>query len=178
LVALDRPHTSPRIQGFADWMVNEAIIASETGTFPIVQPRSQVANSPTSDGLGASTEEFAYCNSDVGGPGCENNRSQQFSFNTPYAAPDDAICGRVAYSAFHVSVGDSSGDVFPAHCAGDLSAQEKVLLYMLFDLGACVGDEPPPPPCTPITCPEGACGKVPNGCGGVIDCGTCGGPTN
>jgi hypothetical protein len=44
---------------------------------------------------------------------------------------------------------------------------------MLFDLGACVG-EIPPPTCTPdMACPAGACGLRPDGCGGTIDCGSC-----
>src|SRR5690606_9864653 len=89
---------------------------------------------------------------------------QQFSFNTPYAAPEDEICGRVAYSGFHVvseAGSDYAGVVFPEHCAGVLSDQEKVLLYMLFDLGACVSDQQAAPPeCSPITalsC-DGRCG--------------------
>ena len=106
---------------------------------------------------------------------------QQFSFNTPYGAPEGATCGRVAHSGFHVAT--TGGDnnpfqtvTFPSHCGGDLTSQEKVLLYMLFDLGACVGEEPLPPPCIPITC-EGVsgrrCGFTPDGCGQVLDCGPC-----
>ncbi len=65
--------------------------------------------------------------------------------------------------------------IFPDHCAGSLSDQEKVLLYMLFDLGACVGEPPPPPECKPTTCVElkAQCGFAPDGCGGVLDCGPC-----
>jgi hypothetical protein len=104
---------------------------------------------------------------------------QQFAFNTPYGAPEDAICGRVAYSGFHV-VGSSGANykdqVFPNHCAGNLTAQEKVLLYMLFDLGACVStDVPEAPTCTPRTIDDcsNRCGVIPDGCGGNIDCNTC-----
>jgi hypothetical protein len=102
-------------------------------------------------------------------------RTQQFSFNTPYGAPAEAICGRVAYSGFHVTIGDTENAIFPAHCTGDLTPQEKVLLYMIFDLAACVGEVPPPPDCTPNTC-EGLgaeCGFTGDGCGGVLDCGPC-----
>jgi hypothetical protein len=72
--------------------------------------------------------------------------------------------------------GNDNSDVqFPDHCTGDLSAQEKVLLYMLFDLNACVGEVPPPPECTPATCESlGAeCGFSSDGCGQVLDCGPC-----
>ena len=139
--------------------------------FTIDEPRSQA------DTLGANSEEFVYTSSlvdnamTVTGP-----KVQQFSFNTPYAAPDDAVCGRVAYSGFHVTLGDTTGKTFPTVCGtGDLTNQEKVLLYMLFDLATCVGDTPPPPMCTPKNCAEleVKCGFTGDGCGKVVDCGPC-----
>lgn len=182
-VSLGRDNASPRIENFTEWMIHEGVIEDEDDSFDIVDPRSQVSNSASSNGLGASSEEFVYCAS--GDNGCANQRAQQFSFNTPYGAPDDAICGRVAYSGFHVSAGGDGSAfarvVFPDYCEdetlgndGVLTDQEKVLLYMLFDLGACVGDSPPGSPCVPVECPKNACGFAPNGCGGVIDCGPCG----
>jgi hypothetical protein len=163
---------SPRIESFAAWMVNEGITTEESNhTFDLVEPRSMCI-SP-----GDHTEVFV--DGVTGSPGAVANRVQQFSFNTPYAAPEAAACGRVAYSGFHVAAESGGGSspfedvLFPAHCDGNLSSQEKVLLYMLFDLGACVGSDPPAPPCVPVSCPAGACGFMPNGCGGVLDCGTC-----
>ncbi len=45
-------------------------------------------------------------------------------------------CGRVLFSTYH--------------CEGDeqskLLAQEKALLYILLEVGVCVGELPPPPP--------------------------------
>lgn len=170
-----RPRVSPRIDGFASWLVNEGVVTGPDGDpltpeyeFAITDPRSLATE------LGTETEEFVYRE---GG----NGRVQQLSFDTPYGAPDEAACGRVAYSGFHVAAtgGDSNpfqNVTFPNHCSGDLTNQEKVLLYMLFDLGACVGDEPLPPPCVPITC-DGVggrrCGFTPDGCGEVLDCGPC-----
>jgi len=63
---------------------------------------------------------------------------------------------------------------FPNHCGGNLTDQEKVLLYMLFDLGACIGVIPPPK-CEPATCQSlGAkCGNAADGCGNLLDCGPC-----
>ncbi|HYQ01730.1 MAG TPA: hypothetical protein VER96_23815 [Polyangiaceae bacterium] len=213
VISQGRPNTSPRIQNFSDWMVNEKITSAPNYTFKINEPRSM------STGLGSTTEEFVYLQDGT-------KRTQQFSFNTPYGSPTDSVCGRVAYSGFHVSVassgsggsggaggsggtgGTSSGgsggrtgaggrsgtggtgpgpgpgpgpfgspfeDVtFPNHCGGNLTDQEKVLLYMLFDLGACIGVIPPPK-CEPATCQSlGAkCGNAADGCGNLLDCGPC-----
>ncbi len=207
-VSLMRPQASPRIQNFADWMANEGVATPPMYTFTIAEPRSQELT------LGMSSEEFVYTTSTTsGGTTTTADETQQFSFNTPYGAPDDSVCGRVAYSGFHVAAesngsggsggmgaGGSGGmpagaagrgglggppggaqpfdsAVFPQHCvaSGDLTAQEKVLLYMLFDLNACVGKTPPPPVCVPETCDSLmlTCGFSGDSCGGVLDCGPC-----
>src|SRR5690606_24537867 len=67
--------------------------------------------------------------------------------------------------------------IFPGYCdtytGATLTAQEKTLLFMLFDLGACVStDEPVVPSCNPETCGT-RCGIVPDGCGGTLSCGEC-----
>jgi hypothetical protein len=155
----NRPLASPRIQNFADWMVSEGVTTAPGYAFTIDEPRSQAT------ALGTQAEEFVF-RSD------EDERVQQFSFNTPYAAPEDAVCGRVAYSGFHVVAGSTPQTaLFPAHCSGNLTDQEKVLLYMLFDVGACVGDVPEAPECEPLGCDD-RCGTFPDGCGGVLSC-TC-----
>lgn len=199
VVSKDSANASPRIDNFADWLVNEQVVTETELSFDIIEPRNQVRR------LGEHSEEFIHCQvpepepepADAGvrprpGPGGGGNqttcdRIQQFSFNTPYGAPEEASCGRVAYSGFHVAAveggdgmnGTFADVVFPTHCGGSLTDQEKVLLYMLFDLGACVGEPPPPPECKPTTCEElGAqCGPAPDGCGGVLDCGPCSRPT-
>jgi hypothetical protein len=57
-------------------------------------------------------------------------------------------------------------------CLDPMNAQEKLLEFMIFDLGSCV---PPPTVCVPATkCPAGQdCGYAPDGCGGLVACGTC-----
>ncbi|MBX3218939.1 MAG: hypothetical protein KF795_00385 [Labilithrix sp.] len=164
-VSVGRPNASPRIANFRDWMVREGVVgATAPFNFMIDEPRSQTT------GLGSASEEFVHRT--------ETLIVQQFSFNTPYGAPSGNACGRVAYSGFHVVTGNASNAVFPAHCTGNLSSQEKVLLYMLFDLGACVGVDLAPPLCTPVTCAAvgASCGPAPDGCGKLLDCGPCGTP--
>jgi hypothetical protein len=128
------------------------------------------------------SERFVYTdNVTVNGTLLDTRDSvQQYAFNTPVGATDANVCGRVLYSAFHVAVGSStSSGYFPNHCGNSttLTAQEKVLEYMLFDLSSCVsvGDPPGIPTCTPKTCTElgSTCGYRADGCGGLLDCGTC-----
>jgi hypothetical protein len=106
---------------------------------------------------------------------------QHYTFNTPVGADPSLQCGRVLYSDFHVLNASVNGATFPGGCTGQrtdaLSPQEKVIEFMLFDLGSCIApDKPPPPPtCTPAKCPTaaGTCGQMGDGCGGLLDCGTC-----
>ena len=110
VIARGRPQASPRIQQFTDWALGHGITTAAAGySFSVSEPRSQAT------AVGTSSEEFVY-RSDG------NMRTQQFSFNTPYAAAAANACGRVAYSGFHVSVGaDTNGFAFPNHCTGDLT---------------------------------------------------------
>ena len=154
-----RPRASSRYQNFTDWMVAHGITTAMANyDFTIAEPRSQAT------GLGTSSEEFVWRTDGT-------QRTQQFSFNAPYGSTAAQACGRVAYSGFHVSIGNTGSSVFPNHCSGNLTSQEKVLLYMLFDLGGCVGEDPDPPGCTEQACPAGRCGTQPNGCGGTQQCG-------
>ena len=64
-----------------------------------------------------------------------------YTFNTPTPTPAAPAlqCGRVLYSDFHVSIGNTNGVTFPNECnASALTPQEKVLAYFLFDLASCV----------------------------------------
>ena len=70
-----------------------------------------------------------------------NNESKYVSFNTPIGIPLANQCGRGVFTDLHVSGGGSGS--FPTACgtSKNLSAQEKALLFFLFDLAACVQDE-------------------------------------
>ncbi|HLK36269.1 MAG TPA: hypothetical protein VKU41_05915, partial [Polyangiaceae bacterium] len=101
-----------------------------------------------------------------------------FTFDTPLDASSLAQCGHVIYSDFHVAEnGATPADVFPSECsAGPMTPQEKILEYMIWDLQSCVGA--PPTGCAPRSCAQQGigCGPAGDGCGGLLQCGSCKAP--
>lgn len=171
----------PKGQALNTWLGNVGAWSPTYGDgyIGIIDPRDYVKTVSTS------SERFIYTDTAVrlnNTQISDANAIQQYSFNTPWGANASNICGRVLYSAFHVAGASNLGDdVFPSYCSNSaLTAQEKVLMFMIFDLSACVsvGEPPKPPTCTPKTCTQMAatCGKVADGCGGLLDCGTCTSP--
>jgi hypothetical protein len=156
--------TFPKGALLAQWLV--VVNASTTlGQIPLQVLRHD------NDSIIAPSQSWMTIN-DVNFPGA----NVDYTFNTPVGAPATQQCGRVLFDDFHVeNVGDSKGMIFPAECAaGTMTAQEKLLEFMIFDLSSCVVPDTPPA-CVPTTCAlQGVgCGPSGDGCGGTLQCGTC-----
>lgn len=168
-----------RGQSFNSWLGNVGAWNPSDGYITITDPREYVKS------VNPGTDRFIYTDTSVhvdGGYANATNAVEQYAFNTPFGADSNNICGRVLYSSFHVAGASNLGDdVFPSYCStSSMTAQEKVLEYMIFDLSSCVtvGTAPPPIVCKPRTCADvGAnCGPIADGCGGLVDCGNCTAP--
>jgi hypothetical protein len=171
--------TPSEVATFYKWMNALAINGAASGQFTMDNPRYNISAINTSEGelwVGASNPlgPYEYPNQ----PPAPATFPVLYTFNTPLGAPNQ--CGRVVFSAFHVTVvtspsGSTAGETFPAECpAQPMSPQEKALEYLIWDLASCVPG-PPPPQCTPLTCAQQniGCGPAGDGCGHQIDCGTC-----
>ncbi|MEO8846183.1 MAG: hypothetical protein ABI591_04895 [Kofleriaceae bacterium] len=173
------PGTQARRVAFAQWL--QLVGASSTLGQILVNVVREDFNSVSAlpaTAAGTPAQQWLYSS------GTPFSAPLHYTFDTPVAyAPDAAPttqCGRVLYSDFHVSDAVSGGATFPTECTtGTMTAQEKTLEFMLFDLASCVGP-PPPVTCTPKTCMDlgFTCGESGDGCddGIVLDCGSC--PTN
>jgi hypothetical protein len=133
----------PKGMAFAQWLTN--VQASMTpGSLGIRESRHDVT------AVNAGSTRWLY--GDVPAAAPKQASVQHLTYNTPFrdagtlmdggAAPQ---CGRVVFSDFHVTAGainEDAGTNFPNYCIpGALSAQEKALEFMLFDLSACVQDD-------------------------------------
>jgi len=165
----------PRGQLFHDWLASPEVDGLDRTNPPRIDITEARDNARVPIASGADMWIRRYSGS--------QNRDQifHFTFNTPWGAPPAQQCGRVLFSSFHVSIGSVPQNTnFPAHCntvSQELTRQEKVLAFFLFDLTSCIEPTTPPPPpvCQPTTCQAQGieCGLAGNGCGGQLNCGTC-----
>jgi hypothetical protein len=133
----------PKGMAFGQWMTANASVMNDA--FEIVDPRNDLNSVDTTV-----ASRWVYHSGD--------NKVLHTTFNTPLNPTKDDMgepnyCGRVVFSDFHVSgseVSDSNG-TFPTTCkSGELTTQEKALVFMLFDLSSCIQSDtqPPVPPIT------------------------------
>ena len=158
---------------FSQWLDAPGVTAL-SGTSP---PRVTIneARNNADRPVAAGAEEWITRYNDA--PASGGAAVLHYTFNTPWAAPAANQCGRVLFSDFHVTLGNTAGQDFPDECSNSaLTSQEKILAFFLFDLTSCI-QTPPLPTCTARTCssyPAGTCGVQSDGCGGTTaDCGTC-----
>jgi hypothetical protein len=141
-VNADISTTFPKAVAMNDWLTKQQALVS--GKLPIYDARHNI-DSVTSSSLNWITATSA----NVAAP---NNRPVEYmTFNTPVGAADAAVCGRVVVSDIHVAAGqqgslsDDPQAAFPDGCqTTELSAQQKALEFMLFDLSSCIQKDDAP----------------------------------
>lgn len=136
--------TFPKGEALAKWLVN-VDASTVLGTLPVVGPRDNIQMvDPLLAREWITLDSPAYPASP--------KVVEYLSFNTPIGASEEQACGRAVFTGLHVSndVEDRTQPPgFPGLCEStELSAQEKAVAFMLFDLSACIQDEskPPQPP--------------------------------
>jgi hypothetical protein len=180
------PATQARRSEFSSWLFG--VGASTTlGQIPVNVARHDfdAVSTGAATAAGTPAQQWLSTNKTIDPNGFDG--PLHYTFDTPVSyLPDPAPttqCGRVLYSDFHVSDASVGANKtkpntwFPNECTnGKMSAQEKTLEFMLFDLASCVGT-PPGGTCAPKTCAQLGynCGQAGDGCddGAVLDCGTC-----
>ncbi|AKU96530.1 Tryptophan synthase alpha chain [Labilithrix luteola] len=135
----------PKAVAMHDWLKNQSALGANDA-LPIVDARHNV------DAVGTTALDWiSLVNKNAG----NGTAVQYMSFNTPVGAADDAVCGRVVFSNLHVGAGSEGGASddpqadFPNGCkTTELSAQQRALEFMLFDLSSCIqkDDAPIVPP--------------------------------
>jgi hypothetical protein len=136
--------TFPKGAALAKWLVNVGASTTQ-GQMTVEFPR---------DNLQAVNPMYAREWITVQNPraraGEDPKAVQYMSFNTPIGVPEEQVCGRAVYTDLHVAAVDNEtmaqSKPFPTGCEmRDLSAQEKAVAFMLFDLSSCVQNDRDPP---------------------------------
>ncbi|HLL23891.1 MAG TPA: hypothetical protein VK427_17255 [Kofleriaceae bacterium] len=132
--------SNPKGAAFANWMLN-VMGSTVRGELAVDEART---TSVTLDTTRA--ERWVYTKGNTSNPVVPAGRAQMFQFTTPNEVATDQRCGKVVFTDMHVS-GTPQGNPIPAYpnnCAGGptnlmLTAQEKALAFMFFDIASCVG---------------------------------------
>lgn len=125
----------PKGQALADWLVAQGV--TPAGQMPLSSPANDVGTVTAMTSTGWVTNSAG-------------DSTKYLSFNTPVGVPEAMQCGKVVHGDMHISTaGGTIDDTFPAGCSKTLSAQEKALIFLFFDLSSCIqpdGQPPMPPP--------------------------------
>jgi hypothetical protein len=138
---IDEQH-NPKGASFATWMLN--VGGSKPGMRDLILINDNTGKSTATSVDNNNVEQWVYWQKDQ-----QNQPTQNFQFSTPNEKPLEDRCGKVVFSDMHVSGGPAATDPrdnktifpYPQSCgpATDLSAQEKALAFMFFDISSCVG---------------------------------------
>jgi len=131
----------PKAVAMKEWLAKQSAL-TPAGSLAMVDARHNVDAVVPPGGL--NWIEATSVNLAV--PGLAGQKAVQYlSFNAPVGASEDAVCGRVVFTNLHVGAGvegaaaDDPTLPFPTSCRTQtLSAQQKALEFMLFDLSSCV----------------------------------------
>ena len=138
LTAMIDQVNNPKGVSFANWMVN--VGGSTTlGELTVAQSRNTCSSVDATK-----AEQWVYLDpATADPPGTITSKSaMNFQFTTPQNVGADQRCGKVVFSDMHVSAdsGSSPGTPYPNQCStAPLTAQEKALAFMFFDIASCVG---------------------------------------
>ena len=157
----------PKGDAFAHWLW-DAGASTVFGQLDVAETRHDVS------GTDAGTTTWLAANNPTNGAGWS---VQHLTFNTPWNPPplpdgDAGVqCGRVVFSDFHVTAGallpSGQNGVFPHDCrGGPMTAQEKALVFMLFDVSSCVQDDTTAP--EPCKTAGALCGPGVQCCNGLV----------
>ena len=123
-------NSNPKGPAFAKWML-EVGGSSTIGIVPVSEGRLSCRAIDL-----AKAERWMIANVNGG------SVPQMFQFTTPNEIAPEERCGKVVFSDMHVASGSTSSAAtpFPNGCStGELTAQEKALAFMFFDVATCVG---------------------------------------
>jgi hypothetical protein len=129
---------NPKGMSFAQWMLN--VGGSTTrDQLTVTAARNTCTSVDPNKG-----EQWVYLDpATANPPGTLTMKSaMNFQFTTPQSMDPMDRCGKVVFSDMHVSADSSSapGTAYPGGCSTqDLTAQEKALAFMFFDIASCVG---------------------------------------
>jgi hypothetical protein len=134
---IDETH-NPKGKSFATWMLDVGgSPANQRDVVPLLDNTGK--NTCTKVNDNTKVEQWVFWQKDA-----NTQLTQNFQFTTPNEQPLASRCGKVVFSDMHVSGGPvNNGGIppYPTSCgtATDLSAQEKALAFMFFDIASCVG---------------------------------------
>ncbi|MDB4953075.1 MAG: hypothetical protein JWO36_644 [Myxococcales bacterium] len=127
--------TAPKGMSFATWLMNVGA-STVRDHVTVNEPRYTCqANDPMK------SERWVYVDPALSTPAGKVS-VQDLLFTTPQDVPPEDRCGKVVFSDMHVSSGSTSaaGTPYPGGCSmTPLSAQEKALAFIFFDISSCVG---------------------------------------